>query len=152
MKIPAITIWQPWASLIVHGMKRFETRSWLVDYRGPIAIHAAKKNPLSVELEWPKALFEKVVKQIGDFRLLPRGAVIGLVRLVSVCNAGRLLSSTPGFVETDECYLGDYSLGRYAWALRDPKRFVQPYQQRGQQRLWYWDVPKREQDIIARQP
>lgn len=39
----AITIWQPWASLLAHGMKQYETRSWATKYRGPIAIHAAKR-------------------------------------------------------------------------------------------------------------
>ena len=38
----AITIWQPWASLLVSGRKRYETRSWATSYRGPIAIHAAR--------------------------------------------------------------------------------------------------------------
>lgn len=37
----AITIWQPWASLIALGVKTIETRSWSTDYRGPLAIHAA---------------------------------------------------------------------------------------------------------------
>ena len=39
----AISLWQPWASLIALGKKRIETRSWYTDYRGPIAIHAAKR-------------------------------------------------------------------------------------------------------------
>lgn len=38
----AITIKQPWATLIALGEKRFETRSWQTKYRGPIAIHAGK--------------------------------------------------------------------------------------------------------------
>lgn len=42
----AISLWQPWASLIACGAKPFETRSWAPP-RGligqPIAIHAAKK-------------------------------------------------------------------------------------------------------------
>ena len=41
----AITLWQPWASLIACGAKKYETRSWATRYRGPIAIHAAKKYP-----------------------------------------------------------------------------------------------------------
>ncbi|WP_331281011.1 ASCH domain-containing protein [Brevibacillus thermoruber] len=39
----AITIHQPWATLIALGEKRFETRSWATKYRGPLAIHAGKK-------------------------------------------------------------------------------------------------------------
>jgi len=38
----AITILQPWASLIVCGVKQIETRSWVTKYRGQIAIHAGK--------------------------------------------------------------------------------------------------------------
>lgn len=37
----AITIWQPWSSLLAHRVKGYETRSWETSYRGPIAIHAA---------------------------------------------------------------------------------------------------------------
>lgn len=37
----AITIWQPWASMLAHRVKTYETRSWVTAYRGPIAIHAA---------------------------------------------------------------------------------------------------------------
>ncbi len=38
----AISIHQPWASLIAFGEKRFETRSWHPQYRGRILIHASK--------------------------------------------------------------------------------------------------------------
>lgn len=42
----AISLWQPWASLIACRAKVFETRSWAPPLQligGPIAIHAAKK-------------------------------------------------------------------------------------------------------------
>lgn len=38
----AITLTQPWATLVAIGAKRIETRSWATRYRGPLAIHAAK--------------------------------------------------------------------------------------------------------------
>lgn len=41
----ALTVRQPWASLIAIGAKRIETRSWRTSFRGPIAIHAAKRRP-----------------------------------------------------------------------------------------------------------
>lgn len=41
----ALTLWQPWASLIALGVKTIETRSWSTSYRGPLAIHAAAKRP-----------------------------------------------------------------------------------------------------------
>lgn len=41
----ALTLWQPWATLVALGVKTIETRSWSTSYRGPLAIHAAKKAP-----------------------------------------------------------------------------------------------------------
>ena len=41
----AITIRQPWASLITLGVKTIETRSSPTKYRGPLAIHAGAHRP-----------------------------------------------------------------------------------------------------------
>ena len=41
----AITLTQPWATLVAIGAKRIETRSWRTFYRGPLAIHAGKTLP-----------------------------------------------------------------------------------------------------------
>jgi activating signal cointegrator 1 len=41
----ALTIRQPWASLIAAGIKTVETRSRRTSHRGPIAIHAGMKRP-----------------------------------------------------------------------------------------------------------
>lgn len=38
----AITLKEPWASLVVNGYKTYEFRSWKTSYRGKILIHAAK--------------------------------------------------------------------------------------------------------------
>lgn len=56
----AITIWQPWASLIVCGAKKYETRSWKTDYRGKIAIHAAKKDIYSIVNRLPHDMTTKM--------------------------------------------------------------------------------------------
>ncbi len=77
----AITIWQPWASLIACGAKKYETRSWATNYRGPIAIHAARLNPIKLLadipnemlLEMNKVLFNRSVCKIdSEFCKLPR--------------------------------------------------------------------------------
>lgn len=38
----ALSIRQPWASLIVRGIKDIENRSWPTKFRGPFAVHASK--------------------------------------------------------------------------------------------------------------
>lgn len=41
----AITLRQPFASLVAINVKTIETRSWNPRYRGPLAIHAGKAKP-----------------------------------------------------------------------------------------------------------
>jgi activating signal cointegrator 1 len=43
--VKALTLHQPWASLIALGHKSIETRSWSTKYRGPLAIHAGASVP-----------------------------------------------------------------------------------------------------------
>ena len=38
----ALSLKQPWAALLVHGLKTVEVRSWPTDRRGRILIHAAR--------------------------------------------------------------------------------------------------------------
>ena len=48
----ALTLRQPWASLVALGVKTIETRSWSTEYRGPLAIHAGMKRPPIVWTRW----------------------------------------------------------------------------------------------------
>jgi activating signal cointegrator 1 len=41
--VRAVTLWQPWASLIALGAKAIETRGWSTSYRGPLLIHASSR-------------------------------------------------------------------------------------------------------------
>ncbi len=81
----ALTIQQPWASLIIIGVKRFEYRSWKTSYRGPLLIHAGKHKPTQDDLEeaadWCKRL------RVDPPVEYPRGGYIGLVDLVGEVRA-----------------------------------------------------------------
>ncbi len=88
----AITVWQPWASLLAIGAKQYETRSWATKYRGPIAIHAAALNPFkaikpvpyNIADEMRRALKAKVIlTESTDFRVLPLGCIIATAELVN---------------------------------------------------------------------
>ncbi len=46
----ALSLHQPWASLIAEGVKTIETRSWATKYRGPLGIHASKRRPPMMHL------------------------------------------------------------------------------------------------------
>lgn len=44
-KIPAISVRQPYAEMIMRGIKNLEFRTWSTKYRGPILIHASNTLP-----------------------------------------------------------------------------------------------------------
>ena len=48
----ALSLWQPHAQAIAAGLKPYETRHWPTRYRGPIAIHAAKRRVSSAGGGW----------------------------------------------------------------------------------------------------
>lgn len=160
----AITLWQPWASLVIAGVKRFETRPWQTRYRGPLAIHAARLP------------FDRVFKSLGhvteavrfehlwmellltdNLRDLPKGVVLGTVEVV---DCGRITlpfePPAPPYVWNDELdayrrtiigeterALGNWHEGVYAWRLASPVAFPEPVPARGQQGLWTWEeVPR----------
>jgi activating signal cointegrator 1 len=126
-----LSLWQPWASLVVLGAKRYETRSWSTSYVGWIAIHAAKHWDLDlrdqcVEPSFRKALFPANVTK-GDIMTTPdlwppRGAILGAAFLEAcVPTSDPMLRMYLDLNPAEERF-GDFSTGRYAW------RFVDAYQ------------------------
>lgn len=75
----AISIKQPWASLIVEGIKPIENRAMLWKHRGPLAIHASK----TFDVYWPEWLcnLNHVQETINESRGLT-GGIIGSVNMV----------------------------------------------------------------------
>ena len=160
----AITIWQPWASLWAYGAKQFETRSWATSYRGPIAIHAAQRQPRAVMRELPvktqQGIFDALYKyldiQSGALAGLKTGAIIATAELVGchkiVLHGGRgMPSDAPGWLETDhgiyepddqELLFGDWIPGRYALEIANVKILDEPIPAKGKQRLWDWDAAR----------
>ena len=149
----AITLHQPWASLIACGLKTIETRDWpppraIVGSR--IAIHAAKREPDS--WEWSDDI--RLAYEQGDF-LMSLGAVVATARLAGfyqVTQNPRLRGwepddryvlatdhfSTPEHREVEIDPWGDFSLGRWLWMLTDIQQIEPPILARGRQRLWDW--------------
>lgn len=139
----ASSLWQPWATLVALNEKRIETRSWPTSYRGPLAIHAAKKmtNELA-RLTWLTEPFASVLHKHG-LESLPRGCVVATCELVGC----KLIPEIPTVWHTpmgdwtmteQEIAFGDYTPGRYAWLLADIVALPGPVPARGAQGLWEW--------------
>ncbi len=132
----AITLWEPWATLVAYGYKTYETRSWITHYRGPLLIHAAKRIPKRRELTSSpiqKALAEIGIKLVGDF---PFGFGLAVVNLTGV----ERTEAVKGQLDEAQLAFGDYGPTRFAWRLKCPQRLALPIPLRGQQGIW--NVPE----------
>lgn len=147
----AITVLQPWALLLACGAKKIETRSWTTKYRGPIAIHAGKKDPHDIMVSLPQSrviynsLYEKLGIKSGALSKMAVGSVIAIAELVDCLKIiDTRLDGSPVFNEyypvlsKNEIAFGDYTPGRYAWILANI-RPITPVPAKGRQRLWEWD-------------
>jgi hypothetical protein len=146
-----LSLLQPWATLVVMGAKKIETRSWNTKYRGEILIHAsANKKEAELLCGVPgKDPFKRFIRHCTD---LPFGAIIGKANIVSTATTTELLSSNMFIKDiqlTDqEKAFGDYTPGRYGWLLKDAIQFRNPVKAKGSLSLWeHPDI--HEEEIIC---
>lgn len=124
MNMKAITIKQPWASLIVSGLKDIENRTWKTNFRGRVLIHAGKTRERQFSI--PKKLFadDNVYSVISE-KELPQGTIIGSVEIV-------------------DCVQNHPSLwaekGVWNWVLANPVMFPEPITDvKGKLSFWDYD-------------
>lgn len=135
----ALTLLQPWASLVVMGVKSVETRSWNTKYRGELLIHASLGKAGSIFASEPPFNI-----YIPDFRKLSFGFILGKVTLTDVQRMGNVEMSDElmNRLTMEEKAFGDYSEGRFAWILEDAVQFAVAIPARGMFNLWeYRDYP-----------
>jgi hypothetical protein len=126
----AVSILQPWAALVLAGAKRFETRGWHTTHRGPLAVHAGRRLSPAARALCRREPFASLLRRAGwpDPDALPLGAVLGTVELMA-CR--RVEELGPDVLSEVERTLGDFSPGRWAWEMRDPRPLAVPVPTRG---------------------
>lgn len=148
----ALTLWQPWATLVAMEVKRIETRCWATKYRGELAIHSAARFPpfylgasgltesfrdeLADVFNVRRDRDDRTGRRVDDvLRELPLGKVLCIVRLVNIeetTDAREILNER-------EKIFGNYEEGRYAWHLQMAEVFYQPIPAKGNRMLWNWE-------------
>ena len=107
MNLPALSIRQPWAHLILHCGKDVENRTWATTFRGRVLIHASKG---CTQMEYESARMFVVTDipqdvEFPPFDVLVRGGIIGEVEIVDCVQK----SGSPWFC------------GPYGFVLQNPK-------------------------------
>jgi hypothetical protein len=146
----ALTLWQPWASAILCGLKNYETRSWSTKHRGPLAIHASKGVPTQVARDPVyKNLYQEVMDKMGelfdfDGPSLPTSCIVTTC-LVDDCISTNVTAACQPIYYAADLRWGNYSPNRFAWKLSGVFRGLEPVACSGTQGLW--NVPE---DVVIK--
>ena len=120
----ALTVSQPYASMIDRGEKWIENRRWETKYRGPLAIHAGKGTQYLTGREL--AAYPQGVLCVCN--------LVACFRLAQLDRLGDRLSSIGLTVE--DVLQHEHAEGPWCWVLQDVRRLRKPYLCRGAQGLW----------------
>lgn len=123
----ALSVRQPWAWLLVHGIKDVENRTWATKYRGLLAIHAGQRadlHALQNILLYSEKLPDCPWKEL-------MGGIVGIVRLKDIEHArSDVVSSSPWA----------FALWKYYhWIIEPVEAFDRPVPFKG--RLGLFEVP-----------
>lgn len=157
--IRAITLYQPWASLMAIGAKKIETRTWRSFYKGPIAIHSSLRvhvDELPTDGSTRRRMLDALLPHLPEFDrphrvtfrdvidVLPLGCILGIGNLTACLPTGGFATwpVTGMPVETDdEWWFGNYQPGRYAWKIENVIALPEPIPARGLPSVWDWTYP-----------
>ena len=144
----ALTIWQPWASLIMAGAKPVEWRGWACPRRivgQRIAIHAGARPARADEIadilgriSGPEtslvaAIAEPLLRRVHRVSW-PLSSVLGTAIIGAPISAlDWVRAHAPDFADSDRI---DQS--KFAWPLSGIERFEPPIPARGAQGFWDW--------------
>lgn len=142
----AISLTQPWATLMAIDEKRVETRSWRVNYRGWVAIHAAKTFPNECRALCYRLPFARALSEFNKPEDLPVGQVLAVTEIVD-CQPTR--EHGKYCMLHDERDFGDYSDGRFFIITRGVRRLKQPIAMRGALGIWKMPKPITEIDLVS---
>lgn len=130
MKHKVLTVKQPYASLLVGGVKDVENRSRRTNYRGTVLIHAGAR--MHDVVSFLRKRQEFTVEEIT------------IMTLVNEVEENDLFGCIVGSVEIVDCVQDSTSpwaeRGQWHWVCRNAKVFDHPIRNvKGRLGLWGWD-------------
>lgn len=163
-KLRAFTLWQPWATLAIAGVKPFEFRRWPAPawiWGQRVAIHAGARpvkrreideliSAIRLEGGWGTALDPEpaldILLRIQERpELLPTSAVLGTAIIGKPVPAAEAVVSAYGESFRGDSNRIDHSV--FGWPLTDIRRFEPPIEAKGAQGFWWWTTTEADLPI-----
>lgn len=149
----ALSIKQPWASLIAHGIKNIENRTWKTKFRGRIYIHASGNKVKSEDfglmisdemyIDYSRKLRNKgITERTADFLYSqPISAIIGEVDIIDcVINHPSIWAEYTSGYEDKGVFIPNQK-PIYNWVLSNPVLYDKPILNvKGKLSFWEPDI------------
>ncbi len=141
----AITIKQPWASLIAHGIKDVENRTWRTKFRGRVLIHVSNQKKFNVSLTDEQCIKASPVLGEAVKGTMLFGAIIGEVEIVDcVLNHDSIWAEHMQTHPCEETGLRILNKGQkyiWNWVLANPVLFDVPIENvKGKLSFWEYQI------------
>lgn len=127
-----LSMHQPWASLLVAGIKRVEGRSWYSAHRGRLWIAAAAKRPSPQEISELEASYRVLLHKDVNFpKDYPTGCLLGCVEVADCLPLDQFKEQYPS--------LDQESASPFIFICTNPLELIIKFPIKGQHKIWRLD-------------
>ena len=127
IKLKALTLRQPWATVVAEGIKKYEFRSWKTKYRGKVLIHAGT------------GIDKEDMKKYKNMNLeFPSRKILAVVEIEDCLELNEELNNK--IISENNIAYGNKVRTGYAWKLNNIKKINYDKEVNGQLGLWNIDL------------
>ncbi|XP_054627276.1 activating signal cointegrator 1 isoform X2 [Dunckerocampus dactyliophorus] len=124
-----LSMHQPWASLLVKGIKRVEGRTWYTAHRGRLWIAAAAKKPTPQEIAEVEAMYRCIYQKEPRFPSdYPTGCLLGCVNVTDCLSQEEFKEQFPSAREE--------SASPFVFICSSPQELLVKFPMKGKHKIW----------------
>uniref|UniRef100_A0A7N6F7L3 ASCH domain-containing protein n=1 Tax=Anabas testudineus TaxID=64144 RepID=A0A7N6F7L3_ANATE len=125
-----LSMHQPWASLLVKGIKRVEGRTWYTSHRGRLWIAAAAKKPSPQEIAEVESMYRHIYKKGKSVKFpkdYPTGCLLGCVNMTDCLSQEQFREQFP-----DTC---EESASPFVFICTNPQELLVKFPMKGKHKI-----------------
>ncbi|CAK6973602.1 activating signal cointegrator 1 [Scomber scombrus] len=124
-----LSMHQPWASLLVKGIKKVEGRTWYTSHRGRLWIAAAAKNPTPQEIAEVEGMYRHISRKEPRFpKDYPTGCLLGCVNVTDCLSQEQFKQQF-----SDTC---EESASPFVFICNNPQELLVKFPMKGKHKIW----------------
>lgn len=124
-----LSMHQPWASLLVKGIKRVEGRTWYTSHRGRLWIAAAAKKPTAEEIAAVGKMYRHIYRKEPNFpKDYPTSCLLGCVNVTDCLSQEQFREQFPDICEE--------SASPFVFICTNPQELLVKFPMKGKHKIW----------------